>query len=228
MSFVKFPHTPHLAWLGAETPRHDKVLSDDERDAFLAGELVVEEKVDGANVGLSVGPDGRIRAQNRGAYLGRGAHPQFEPLWPWIAEREPLLVDALGERLMLFGEWCFAVHSVRYDELPDWFLAFDVYDREEGRFWSTRRRNELLTTLGVRAVPEVTRGRFTLEALMERLGDESSRVGRGSAEGFYLRREDDAWLLARAKLVRAEFVQAIEEHWSKRALEKNRLATSGR
>jgi hypothetical protein len=31
-------------------------------------------------------------------------------------------------------------------------------------------------------------------------------------------------LLERAKLVRAEFVQAIGEHWSKRQLEANQLA----
>lgn len=224
MSFIKFPHTPHLAWLAEGSPRHDKVLPDHERDAFLAGELVVEEKVDGANVGLSVGPDGRVRAQNRGAYLGRGAHPQFEPLWPWIAAREARLASALGERLMLFGEWCFAVHSVRYEALPDWFLAFDVYDLEAGRFWSTERRSELFRELGVCRVPEVARGRFTLRALVERLEHEPSRVGPATAEGFYLRRDEEGWLEARAKLVRAEFVQTIEEHWTKRALEKNQLA----
>ena len=59
--FFRFPHTPHLAWLGEGTPRDDKVLSSHEAAALLAGEVVVEEKLDGANVGLSLDPDGGLR-----------------------------------------------------------------------------------------------------------------------------------------------------------------------
>jgi hypothetical protein len=44
-------------------------------------------------------------------------------------------------------------------------------------------------------------------------------------EGIYLRREDSAWLDARAKLVRPEFLTSIGEHWSSREIELNRLAT---
>ena len=67
--FFRFPHTPHLAWLGAGVPRDDKVLSPEEANKILAGSIVVEEKLDGANLGLSIGPDGQLRAQNRGQYL---------------------------------------------------------------------------------------------------------------------------------------------------------------
>ena len=86
--FHKFPHTPHLLWLGDGAPREDKVLTPGEAAAFLAGELIIEEKVDGANMGLSLGPDGRVRAQSRGNYLAPGrCHAQWNPLWPWLAER---------------------------------------------------------------------------------------------------------------------------------------------
>jgi hypothetical protein len=123
---------------------------------------------------------------------------------------------------MLFGEWCFAVHSVRYDALPDWFLAFDVYDREAGRFWSAERRDVLVHELGLARVPELARGRFTLAEVQKLLGP--SRLAPGLMEGLYLRRDRDGFLDARAKLVRSEFVQAIEEHWSSRPLERNALA----
>ena len=222
--FLKFPHTPHLAWLGTDRPREDKILSDEECTAFLKGEIVVEEKVDGANVGFSVGPNGRIRVQNRGAYLGPGAHPQFEPLWGWLASRECSLVEALGEHLMLFGEWCFAVHSVRYDRLPDWFLAIDVYDRRGERFWSSPRRDALLRTLSIAPVPCLDRGRFDLDRLQALTASAGSAVGTGSVEGLYLRREDQDQLLGRAKLVRPEFGKGIDEHWSKCEIKRNRLA----
>lgn len=64
-SFHKYPHTPHLLWLGTGSPRADKIMSKAEAEAFLSGPVVVEEKIDGANLGLSVGPDGRIRASGR-------------------------------------------------------------------------------------------------------------------------------------------------------------------
>lgn len=226
--FFRFPHTPHVAWLGAGRPRDDKVLAPDEASELLAGDVVVEEKVDGANLGFSVGDDGTLRAQNRGAYLdldelGRTHGGQWKPLGRWLAPRRDALADALFPDHVLFGEWCYAVHSVRYTKLPDWFLAFDVYDRATGEFWSSDRRDELAARLDVSVVPALGRGRFDVAGLTRLLGH--SHLSEGPAEGLYVRREVAGRLVARAKLVRAEFVQAIDVHWSKRNLETNQLAS---
>ena len=85
--FFKFPSTPHLAVLGNVDVRGDKVMSESERTAFLQHQLIVEEKVDGANLGISLDRQGNIRAQNRGAYLqlpGEGSGRS----WPtgWLPE----------------------------------------------------------------------------------------------------------------------------------------------
>jgi len=222
-AFFRFPHTPHLAWLGRGQPRDDKVLSPDEAEALLAGEVVVEEKVDGANIGFSTGGDGELRVQNRGSYLDRDhAHPQFRPLWTWLPARESALVDALWPDRMLFGEWCYAVHSVPYGRLPDWFLGFDVYDRSVEKFWDTSRRDALLTTLRLHPTPRIARGHFTAKAV-EPLLASPSRVGDGGVEGLVIRRESSGFTTARAKLVRAEFTQAIEGHWSRGRLRRNAL-----
>lgn len=222
MDFFRFPHTPHLAWLGPGQPRDDKLLGPDEVADLLAGEVVVEEKIDGANLGFSTSEDGDLRCQNRGSYLDpSSAHPQFKPLWPWLATRRADLVDALWPDAILFGEWCFAVHSVRYDALPDWFLGFDVYDRSAGAFWDTARRDALLARVGLRPVPRLARGRFDPGGLAALLGP--SRVGSGPMEGLVTRREVGGHTVARAKLVRAEFTQAIDAHWSRGRLVQNRL-----
>lgn len=222
--FFRFPHTPHLAWLGKGQPRDDKLLAPDEAAALLSDEVVVEEKVDGANLGFSTGEDGELRVQNRGSYLERDhAHPQFRPLWPWVDAREPELVDALWPNLMLFGEWCYAVHSVVYERLPDWFLGFDVYDRSAEKFWDTARRDALLAALRLHPVPRIASGRFALGAVEEFLSNRS-QVGNRGVEGVVVRRESGGFTTARAKLVRAEFTQAIEEHWSRGPLRRNELA----
>jgi hypothetical protein len=220
----KFPSTPHLFWLAKEPPRGDKLLSEEEASAFFEADLVVEEKVDGANLGISLSLSGELLAQNRGQYLGRGAHPQFEPLWAWLEMRQSALTAALGDILVIFGEWCFAAHSVPYDSLPDWFLGFDVFDRAERVFWATGRRNELFTRLGLAVVPELARGRFDREGLLGLLGP--SRLGSSPMEGLYIRREDRRLLLARAKVVRPEFIDAMNEHWTRQPGRKNRLLGS--
>lgn len=222
--FFRFPHTPHLAWLGSGTPRDDKLLTPDEADALLSGEVVVEEKVDGANLGFSVSDDGDLRAQNRGSYLDRDtAHPQFRPLWAWLASRRERLVDALWPDLYLFGEWCFAVHSIRYARLPDWFLGFDVYDRAAGRFWDTARRDTLLHDLGLAGVPRVTRGHLHLAELKRSL--RGSQLTDGPMEGLVVRHESEGWTTERAKLVNAAFTQAIDAHWSRGPLVQNQIDT---
>ena len=174
--FLKFPHTPHLAWLAPGQPRGDKILSPDAAAQFLNGDVVVEEKVDGTNVGFSL-LDGTVVVQSRGQYVRRPAHPQFEPLWPWLTHRQAAIAGALGSDLVLFGEWCYAVHSVHYQALPDWFLGFDVYDRGVRRFWSVARRNELLHRIGLFSVPELGRGHYDTGDLKLLFSAEASRFG---------------------------------------------------
>lgn len=224
-SFIKFPHTPHLVWLGHGSPRADKVMTPTEIDGLLQSEVVVEEKVDGANLGLSVGPGGAVRAQNRGNWLRRGGHPQFDGLWGWLDQRHANLAQALGDALILFGEWCAAVHYVHYGSLPDWFLGFDVYDRGAGRFWAVDRRDELCRRLGICVVPRLACGRFTMKELKGMLG-QRSKVGGQSLEGIYVRAESNGGLTGRAKIVRPEFTQAIGEHWSKGVMRRNSLGPS--
>jgi len=221
--FFRFPHTPHLAWLGQGAPRDDKVLESAEAQEFLDAELVVEEKVDGANLGFSVSPEGDLRIQSRGQYLERPFPGQFAKLERWLSAREDIFFDTLGDRLMLFGEWCAARHSLGYNHLVDLFLAFDVYDISHGRFWSAARRDELARSLGIALVPHIAQGRFTVQELSARLRTERSSLRDGEVEGYYLRREKDFWLEARAKLVKPGFTLAIEDHWSKREIEWNRI-----
>lgn len=225
--FFRFPHTPHIAWQGEGAPRDDKVLAANDIRALLAGEVVVEEKLDGANLGFSMGPDGSLRAQNRGQYLAAPYAGQFRRLPEWLDVHGAALADALGEHLIAFGEWCAAQHSLDYTALPDWWLWFDVYDRREQRFWSTRRRDALAAKLGLATVPCIECGPQTLDSLKTMVTHGRSRYRDGGLEGIVVRQEDSDWLLARGKLVHGRFVQSIGEHWRTRVLQWNRVAHEG-
>jgi len=59
---TKFPRTSHLINLGASTD--DDIVQDDWKNN-LKGNLVIEEKIDGANMGFSLDYDGKLLVQNR-------------------------------------------------------------------------------------------------------------------------------------------------------------------
>lgn len=219
--FFKFPSTPHLALLGAVDVRGDKVMSDSQRHDFLQHELVVEEKVDGANLGISFDMEGNIRAQNRGTYLHLPSTGQWKKLAGWLAPKIDVLFEQLTDRYILFGEWCYAQHSVVYDRLPDWFLGFDLYDKRIGRFFSCNRRDEMFRAIAITQVPRVDCGRFTLAELSELITQ--SQLSDKPAEGLYLRLDQGEWLVQRAKLVRPVFIQSLGQHWSRSGIKANRL-----
>jgi ATP-dependent RNA circularization protein (DNA/RNA ligase family) len=224
--FYKFPSTPHLAILGGNPVRGDKVLTTNERDDFLQHELFIEEKVDGANLGISFDASGNFRVQNRGSYLHYPYAGQWKKLSDWLDPKMDLLFESLSDHRILFGEWCYAQHSVSYDRLPDWFLGFDVFDKNSWRFLSCSRRDTVISGLGLSPVPVIGRGRFSLSGLNKLLS--RSQLSGNPAEGLYLRFDKGDWLEQRAKLVRPEFIQSVEEHWSRKGIRANRLKLEAR
>lgn len=219
--YFKFPSTPHLVFPDGIDIRGEKVLSESARDAFLRHELVVEEKIDGANLGISFDVDGNIRVQNRGSYLPLPWSGQWKKLGKWLVPRTNALLDHLTDRYVLFGEWCYARHSVPYDRLPDWFLGFDIYDKQISQFLSCNRRDAFLEKMSIALVPIIARGYFTLLDIPKLLSQ--SKLGPEQAEGLYFRLDQDEQLLQRVKMVRPAFIQSIGGHWSDSEIVPNRL-----
>jgi len=219
--FFKFPSTPHLAIIGDMSVRDDKIMSEADCDELLQHELIVEEKVDGANLGISFDFDGNIRVQNRGNYMSLPGLGQWKSLANWLVPKTDIFFDNLSDRYILFGEWCYAQHSVVYDQLPDWFLGFDIYDKQAGNFLIVSHRNILFKKMLVEQVPFLARGRFTLVEIKSLLAE--SKLGIEPAEGICIRYESVDWLIKRAKLVRPSFIQEMDQHWSRSGIKKNRL-----
>jgi len=220
--FVKFPRTPHLFVLEGLDIRDDKVLPPIEASIFYTFPTIVEEKVDGANIGISLNDHGELNVQSRGSYITTDGHLQFRTLWPWVYERMHLFQEHLGARFILFGEWCFAKHSILYDRLPDWFLAFDIYDRDEKSFLAIEKRNRLLAMLNVIPIKQISSGIHTRNEFERMLKFTTSEYADLPIEGIYVRLEKNSSLYARAKVVREDFIQSIDTHWSKGGIETNR------
>lgn len=221
--FFRFPSTPHLAWLGPSPPRDDKVLARNEAVGLLDNHVTVEEKLDGANLGISLDPFGELRFQNRGQFLRPPFSGQFARLTGWAGQHCQSLATVLQPGLTLFGEWLAARHSLRYDKLPDWFVAFDVHDAGENAFWSAARRDNFVQGIGLAVAPCLVRGRTNLAELERLVINSRSKYGDTALEGVVVRQDNSQVSQIRGKLVRPDFVQSIEEHWRRRSLDWNQL-----
>lgn len=225
MEFFKFPRTPHLFVVPGLDIRDDKILSDQECKSFLNKTILLEEKVDGANIGISLSHNGDLLIQNRGNYILPGSHPQFNQIWDWAYSRISLLSQFISVDFIVFGEWCYAKHSIHYTSLPDWFLGFDVYDKKNKIFLNTELRNQLLKKVNIKIIPTLGKGNYSRIDLEKLLNSSKSNFYSGAVEGIYLRYEDSEKLIKRAKIVKKDFIQDIDVHWSKKEMSRNKLET---
>jgi hypothetical protein len=156
-NFIKYPRTPHLRGSKLQDGDHDLEQADVAR--LGGGTLVWEEKIDGANAAFSFTSHGAPQLQSRGHILQGGAREgQFSLFKAWVETHQAAFRRAITTRYVVFGEWCFAKHTVFYDRLPHYFLEFDIFDRETGNFLSTPARRRLLEGLPIVPVPVVHKG----------------------------------------------------------------------
>lgn len=248
----KYPRTQHLE--GSRLQPGDQDLSSVPFAALAGRPLVVEEKLDGANAGISFDATGRLWLQSRGHFLTGGPREKHFTLFKrWAHTHADALGRILGQRYTLYGEWLYAKHTIFYDQLPHYFLEFDVLDAESGEFLSTPRRQELLHGLPLASVPVLWTGRAQVlsdlttligtsrfkgprwrERLLEVGGSRGLSADRlwketdaeGLVEGLYLKVEEEGRVVGRYKYVRASFLTGVLDsgsHWLSRPIVPNQL-----
>jgi hypothetical protein len=231
----KYPRTRHVR--GSRFQHGDYDLEAASWDELDGKHLVVEEKVDGANCGISFDEDANLLLQSRGHYLRGGPRErQFDLFKRWANENVDMLFDLLGSRYVLYGEWLYAKHTFFYDALPSYFMEFDMLDQTTGDFLSTSRRRELI---GERPISQVlvlhegpvkdaktlaamiTRSHFITDNRKQALEDAATKAGvpveqalketdlDERMEGLYIKAEEDGKVVGRYKFVRESFTNAI-------------------
>jgi hypothetical protein len=253
LAIQKYPRTQHLE--GSRLQAGDEDL-DNVPFAQIKGRfVVVEEKVDGANAGVRFDEGGQLHLQSRGHFLTGGPRErQWDLFKQWANTHADGLLAVLEDRFALYGEWMYAKHTVFYDQLPHYFLEFDILDTHTGDFLSTERRRELLAGLPIVPVPVLWSGiahslddllalggpslyrtaqwREHLRQTCDERGLDAERAMQESdatdlMEGLYIKVEKDGRVVERYKWVRATFLNSILDsgtHWLHRPIVPNRLA----
>ena len=176
---------------------------------LIGTEIVVTEKLDGSNMALT-----RDALYAR-SHSGPPSHPSFA----WAKALQARIGSQIEPGITLFGEYCYAVHSIVYGELPGYFFLFGVRDDQSGAWWEWDLVTAQAGLLDLPTVPELYRGSVpseaALEALIRRLGGGTSVFG-GDREGIVARVtrafNDTEFPQFLGKYVRADHVQT-DEHW---------------
>ena len=228
---LKYPRTPHIE--GSNLQDGDYDLSQISFSYLKDKYLVIEEKVDGSNVGISF-QNGELLLQNRSHYLEGGyKEKQYDLFKLWVNSFKDDFYNIIGNRYIIYGEWMYAKHNIFYDSLPHYFLEFDVYDKEEKVFLDTKRRQELLKNLTiVSSVPVLKEGYFKSYKDVINLVGESKYISSNVLdnyskidskykdsitssrlmEGIYIKVEEDGVVKERFKFVRRAFKQVQEDN----------------
>jgi len=211
---MKYPQTLHLPW-SPGLSRGDKRAKS--IPGILGTEIVISEKLDGSNVCLS-----RERVFAR-THSSRPTHESFDCLKAIHAVK----CRSLPAGVQLFGEWCYAVHTIKYADLPRYLFVIGVLDGSN--WWNWDEIESLSSQLGLSTVPVLFRGSFKrqqeLISKTEDLAGSPSIYG-GEREGLVVRKvgafPSGDFSRFVFKWVRKDHVQS-DEHWLNKPIDKNRL-----
>jgi hypothetical protein len=203
-----------------------KMLSSDETRALLVGKIVIEEKIDGANVGIIGGKQGRdFRLQKRGSLVDVSEHPQYNRFKAWSMERF-LDLSKITHPFIVYGEWMWATHHIYYDKLPDWFICFDIWNGEE--YVNRTQKEEYCFRFHLQVVPLLFSGYVaSINDVLPYVFGKSAYSSTENREGIQVKNYGKQM---RGKIVNKQFQKELDEddshwttHWDPRRV--NNLAT---
>lgn len=202
---VKYPRTFHLPWSPGLSD-DDKVLRD--LSLFEGKRVVVTVKMDGGNMTLY-----------KDGLHGRSLEYAPHESRTWMRGEHARIARDIPEGWRVCGEDVFAVHSIEYRSLPDWFLAFSVWNQNICLPWD--ETVEWVNLLGLKMVPVLYDGVWDEKILR---GLASTAHAGEVMEGYVVRLADafpyPSFRRSVAKFVRAGHVQT-DEHWMHQKVRRN-------
>jgi len=143
-------------------PKISEFGSEDISNLQGSGDVIIEEKLDGANVGVKLNNDGFL-FRSRNVVGLNGNREQFQQTIDYVnnkttpEEMSQILCEHFGHNnLTLFGEQ-MVPHALEYDweNMPD-VLWFDIYDEENEQFVSYAKKQLVFEDLNFDMVPLIT------------------------------------------------------------------------
>lgn len=203
----KYPRTPHLPFSDGAT-NDDKILKDTKH--FENKEIVITEKMDGENT--------TIYQDYYHARSLDSAHRDYHSYL--LGAVLPIIQPTIPDGFRVCGEYLFAKHSIKYNDLEDYFLLFSIWNGNRCLSWDDTEYYIKLHDDSIKTVPVLYKGIYNENKVKELA---KSVVEKGG-EGIVVRLADsfkyEDFEKSVAKYVRPNHVQT-DEHWSFGKIEKN-------
>jgi RNA ligase/HNH endonuclease len=203
---IKYPRTYHFPW-SPGLKNDDRML---ESTAGWEGtEVVATEKMDGEGTTFY-----------RGDLHARSMDSAHHPSRTHIKAIHGAVEYDIPEGWRVCGENLTAVHSLRYEGLPSYFMVFNIWDKLTCLSWD--ETIEWAALLGLETVPTLWRGPYSDEKCRELCASLDPERQEGlvvrPARAFALKEFPHVV----GKYVRARHVQT-DEHWMRKPVEYNGL-----
>lgn len=203
---MKYPRTYHAPWsLGAT----DDDKTHKNLEAFETKIVLITEKMDGENTTM-------MRDCIYARSLDSKHHPSrsaVKQIWSSIAYKIPSNFRICGENL-------YAKHSIKYENLEDYFMVFSIWDGDTCLSWEDTVH--MCSVLGLTTVRELFSGEFDEKICREAF---DTAVSNG-AEGVVVRNVNsfkyEHFKYNCFKSVRENHV-TTNEHWMHSKIEVNKL-----
>lgn len=202
----KYPRTYHFSFSEGATS-DDKITEDD----FLLKnkKIVITEKMDGENTTIY-----------NNYWHARSLTSSHQEYHSKLIRRMQEFQYLIPDNLRICGEDLCVKHSIYYDNLPDIFLAFSVWENEICYSWEDTL--EICDMLEIKTVPVLYEGDFDLDLIKEI----AKKVVKEGKEGIVVRSFDKFLYKDFSKnvmkFVRKNHVQT-DKHWSKGEITYNKV-----
>lgn len=212
----KYPRTFHLPNSPGNTSDDKKI---DSVESILNKKVVITEKLDGSNVCLE-----RDVCYAR-SHSGPPTHESFDQFKAIHASIKHLI----PENFQIYGEYCFALHSIYYGKLPNYLNIFAVKDEAKNIWLSWEDVKLWADELKLPTVPELLVNEFDNQKdilnTAEYLSKQKSLYGE-IREGIVIRLynsfDDVDFSKSVMKWVRENHVTS-NTHWKNQKIIKNKL-----
>jgi hypothetical protein len=205
---VKYPRTYHLPWSPGCT-NDDRIMNDVSK--LLGENVVITAKMDGENTTMY---NDYVHA--------RSIEYESHPSRSWVKSLHSRVAHDIPKGWRVCGENLFAEHSIRYNNLDDYFQVFSVWSAMNICL-SWDDTIEWASLLGLKTVPVLFRGTCD-EAFFRRLYQKS--LGGDELEGYVVRLERSfhykEFKHSVAKYVRENHV-TTHGHWMRSQMKQNGL-----
>lgn len=203
--YVKYPRTFHVPW--------SNIYSDDKVSQWMDNlwnkHVIITEKMDGENTSLY-----------RDHYHARSVDSKNHPTRNYVKAIHSKFAHDIPNGWRVCGENLFAKHSIKYTQLPAYFLCFSIWD-DKNYCLSWDETLEWCSLFGIKTVPLLFDGILTQSVV------DSISIDYNICEGYVIRLADrfhyGKFHKSVVKFVRPNHIQTTKHWMMGQKIERNDL-----